>query len=95
MGQTSRYGSTSEARDEQLFLKGWLPDILPESATGIVVTTYVDIGWCEGEFNLPASDMTKFLGRLTASPRPFKYDAWKDDIARFAKEKRRVCTATP
>lgn len=88
--QTSRYSSTSEARSRQLFEKGWLPDILPESASGIVVTTYVDIGWCKGEFRIPSAEIDGFIASMTANPMPFEYDAWKDDLAGLAEEHRPV-----
>ena len=47
---TSRYETLAAARADQLFVHGWLPDLLPTSSHAIRVSTNVDLNISEGEF---------------------------------------------
>ena len=60
----SNYISYSEAKKEQLFARGWLPDIIPTSATKIITANNLDLNRSEGEFSFPPSATDAFLARL-------------------------------
>jgi hypothetical protein len=74
---TSNYATVKEARADQLFARGWLPDILPMSAHDIRVTNDVDINTSNGEFRFLASDYRAFASRLSlyASGRARDFDS--------------------
>jgi hypothetical protein len=74
------YSTVAEAREAQMFEKGWLPDVLPESAHSIRITTWVDVGRCRGRFDLPESDLAAFLESLTSERVRFRYDAWQEEL---------------
>src|SRR6476620_5555141 len=73
---TSNYATVEEARADQLFARGWLPDILPLSAHDIRVTNDVDVSTSNGEFRFFASDYRAFASRLSpyASRRAGDFD---------------------
>jgi len=61
---TSRYASLAEARADQVFERGWLPDILPLSATSIRTSNNLDLNISEGEFVYSRADNAKWLRHL-------------------------------
>ena len=61
---TSTYATLSEARADQLFERGWLPDILPASARDIRTTNDLDLNTSAGGFHLEPSDYYQFTARL-------------------------------
>jgi hypothetical protein len=61
---TSNYADLDEARADQLFERGWLPDILPASADDIRTTNDLDLNTSEGEFRFAAADYRAFASRL-------------------------------
>jgi hypothetical protein len=77
---TSHYANVADARENHLFEKGWLPDILPASAHDIVVKSEPDIGICTGEFGATPKDMVGFVSKLESTPRRFRYDKWSKEI---------------
>jgi hypothetical protein len=65
---TENYSTLEEARNDNIFLRGWLPDILPASAHSLRVSGDVDINTAEGEFLIPPPGidaMTEKLPRVT------------------------------
>ena len=60
----SHYTTYSEAKNEQLFARGWLPEILPTSATDITTANNLDLNRSEGEFLFPPAATGAFLARL-------------------------------
>ena len=47
---TSNYETMQDARNDRLFERGWLPDILPDSTTSIRTSNDLDINTSVGEF---------------------------------------------
>jgi hypothetical protein len=58
------YSTLKDARADQLFERGWLPDILPASAHDIRTTNDVDTNTSEGEFWFASADYQAFASRL-------------------------------
>ena len=77
---TSRYTSITEARADTLFDRGWLPDILPASATAIRTSNILDLNTSEGEFSFLPSDYFLFSSRV----QPYK--TIRTPFANFEKE---------
>lgn len=61
---TSKYRSLDEARSDQLFGRGWLPDILPPSAHSIRVSNNLNLNTSDGSFSFNASDFPMFATKL-------------------------------
>jgi len=87
---TFTYPTVAQAREAQMFDKGWLPNVLPESAHNIRITTWVDASRCRGRFQLPENDLTPFLESLTSERLRFRYDAWRDALEEFKETGREV-----
>ena len=68
---TSRYATLQEAREDNLFDRGWLPDILPDSAVAIRVSNDLDINTSEGEFTVPIDDFDVFTKQLSSVQKPY------------------------
>lgn len=71
---TSRYASIAAARADNLFDRGWLPDILPPSANAIRTSNDLDLNTSEGEFSFVPSDYSFLASRFqqsTAANTPF------------------------
>lgn len=62
---TTRYDTYSDAFADSLFARGWLPQIIPESAARIVTSNNLDINTSHGEFLLPPKEAGPFLERLS------------------------------
>jgi hypothetical protein len=60
----SHYTTYGEAKKEQLFARGWLPEIIPTSATDITTANNLDLNRSEGEFVFPPAATEAFLARL-------------------------------
>ena len=61
---TDRYATLREARADRLFMRGWLPDILPPSARKIRTSNDFDLNASEGEFRFASTDYRAFASRL-------------------------------
>lgn len=61
---TSHYKTYSEAEKDQLFGRGWLPDIIPHSSFNITTANTVDRNTSEGEFSFTPTDTDSFISRL-------------------------------
>ena len=70
---TSRYALLDDARNDALFDRGWLPDILPPSTHNIRVTNDLDANRSEGEFTFDPADFTAFAAQFESFYQPFEY----------------------
>lgn len=61
---TSHYKTYSEAAKDQLFGRGWLPDLVPSSSFNITTANTVDRNTSEGEFSFPLAETESFISRL-------------------------------
>lgn len=81
---TNRYDSLAEARAEQLFERGWLPDILPPSAYAIRTTNDLDHNTSNGEFSFSPSQGDRFYERLTpGAPDRTGSTDWSETVASY------------
>ena len=61
---STEYRTLSEARNDGLFERGWLPDILPLSTHAIHVANNLDLNTSEGSFRFSSDDFQGFRERL-------------------------------
>jgi hypothetical protein len=61
---TSTYLTRAEAEADKLFERGWLPSLIPSTATNIRVTTDLDLNTSEGSFSFQPSESATFTGIL-------------------------------
>ena len=83
----TNYDSIAEARNDRVFERGWLPDILPHSTTRIRVSNDLDLNVGEGEFSYAPSDAPRFHAQLRAKP-PDKvpFSDWDTFVRRHASD---------
>ena len=63
--QTSKtYKALSDAKEDGIFQRGWLPDILPLNTFSIHSKTDIDTNKSEGYFFIPENEMTTFKSIL-------------------------------
>ncbi len=60
----NEYADIAEAKQGQLFERGWLPNILPASTTQIVTRNDLDLNLSSGEFRMDPEDFSKFQAQL-------------------------------
>ncbi|EKA7349179.1 hypothetical protein OL320_004748 [Vibrio vulnificus] len=60
----SHYDNDQQAQADQLFERGWLPDVLPVSTTQIEVTNDLDNNTSQGSFVIAEKEMGQFLSQL-------------------------------
>jgi hypothetical protein len=72
------YATLSDARNDRLFERGWLPDILPASAREIRVISNIDTNRSEGEFSFDPADFTSFAAQLQSVDQSLQYSAGGD-----------------
>lgn len=83
---TTKYTSIQAARDDEVFDRGWLPDVLPTSARNILVSNNLDLNTSEGKFFFDANEADALKARLAIHeipPAPF--DDWKRDVEKKRK----------
>lgn len=61
---TTKYASVTAARKDELFGRGWLPDVLPPSARDIRVSNNLDLNTSEGEFSFDAKEAGALKAKL-------------------------------
>ncbi|MEZ9700222.1 hypothetical protein AB4455_18215 [Vibrio sp. 10N.261.46.E12] len=61
---SDEYSTYAQAKDERLFDRGWLPDILPEATVKIEVNNDLDANTSEGSFIINQSALSEFIGQL-------------------------------
>jgi hypothetical protein len=62
---TTHYVRLEEARADNLFARGWSPDILPESSRDITTNNDVSFNTSNGEFHFRESDFSAFVSQLS------------------------------
>lgn len=62
---TRRYATRSAAKEDALFEKGWLPEIIPSSSRQIIVSNDLDTNTSKGEFYFDRSELPSFLAMLS------------------------------
>lgn len=61
-----RYPTLQDARQDRLFERGWLPDILPASTNNITTINDLDLNTSKGQFFFAPSDFDQFAKYLKA-----------------------------
>lgn len=64
LDRSDHYSNVNEAREGRVFEKGWLPDILPESAYDLKVITTVESSAGRGRFRFDPNDYRAFSDNL-------------------------------
>ena len=69
------YSTYAQAKQERLFDRGWLPDILPKSTVKIEVNNDLDVNTSEGSFVISEPALSEFIGKLklTESTNQFQF----------------------
>ncbi|EOB3673719.1 hypothetical protein ACHELX_000519 [Vibrio vulnificus] len=60
----SHYDNYQQAQADQLFERGWLPDVLPVSTSQIEVANDLDNNTSQGSFVIAEKEMAQFLSQL-------------------------------
>ncbi|EHY9867602.1 hypothetical protein K9517_004508 [Vibrio vulnificus] len=60
----NHYDNYQQAKADQLFERGWLPDVLPVSTTQIEVANDLDNNTSQGSFLIAEKEMGQFLSQL-------------------------------
>ncbi len=60
----SHYDNYQQAQADQLFERGWLPDVLPVSTTQIEVANDLDNNTSQGSIVIAEKEMAQFLSQL-------------------------------
>ena len=75
------YATLAEARQDGLFDRGWLPDILPPSARDIRTNNNLDHNTSTGEFSFDPKDAPALIARLKPGALPaMKFADWNDIV---------------
>ena len=81
---SNNYATKAEASADSLFDKGWLPDLVPDSATNIHVENNLDLSISWGSFRFAPRDwalMERGANMQLASPAPF--EGWSNTQSEF------------
>ncbi|MEZ8714825.1 hypothetical protein AB6D81_02395 [Vibrio splendidus] len=72
---SDEYSTYAQAKQERLFDRGWLPDILPNSTVTIEVNNDLDANTSEGSFIINEPALSEFIGKLklTESTNQFQF----------------------
>ncbi len=85
------YATLAEARQDALFDRGWLPDILPRSARDIRTNNNLDQNTSTGEFSFDPNDAPALIARLMPGALPtMKFAEWNAIVAAQAADGRRA-----
>ena len=75
---SSNYDSLAAARADDIFTRGWLPDILPASTRNIRTDNNLDVNISTGSFEFSAKDSNLLYRSLAAgAPEASKFANWK------------------
>jgi hypothetical protein len=81
---SDNYATLADARADNLFERGWLPDILPESSIDIQTINNLDINTSAGKFQFKSSDGPGFFHRLTpGTPAESRFDSWSKTVEKY------------
>jgi hypothetical protein len=62
---TTRFATLADAKAQEAFARGWLPPILPDSATSIVERNNLDLNTGTGSFDFDSAKRSGYIKRLT------------------------------
>jgi hypothetical protein len=62
---TTRFSNLADAKSQRAFERGWLPPILPNSATSIVERNNLDLNTGTGSFDYDLAERSEYVKRLT------------------------------
>jgi hypothetical protein len=62
---TTRFATLADAKAQEAFARGWLPPILPDSATSIVERNDLDLNTGTGSFDDNSAERSGYIKRLT------------------------------
>ena len=62
---TTRFDTLADAKTKEAFVRGWVPPILPDSATSIVERNNLDLNTGTGSFNYDSTERSRYINRLT------------------------------
>jgi hypothetical protein len=80
---TSRYPNLEAARTDQLFERGWLPDILPSTTQEIETTNNLDLSTSEGRFSLKTNEWHALQSRLTSGAQQAPFEDWSATLSKM------------
>lgn len=61
----NNYRTYEEAKKDKLFIRGWLPDILPATTISIKTVNNLDLNFSNGGFTILREDMDEFKSKTT------------------------------
>ncbi|WP_114635404.1 hypothetical protein [Vibrio splendidus] len=64
---SDEYSTYAQAKEERLFDRGWLPDILPKSTSNIEVNNDLDANTSEGSFIINEPALSEFIAKLESN----------------------------
>jgi hypothetical protein len=77
----NNYATLADARNDGLFDRGRLPDVLPKSAVDIRTSNNLDLNYSVGEFSFAPTDSLKLFERLSSgAPKSSPFDSWDQTI---------------
>lgn len=59
------YATYEDAKADNLFNRGWLPEFIPKSSKNIIVKNNLDLNTSIGEFTIDPKDSKGFIAQLT------------------------------
>ena len=62
---TTRFDTLADAKTKEAFVRGWVPPILPDSATSIVERNNLDLNTGTGSFDYDLAERSEYVKRLT------------------------------
>ena len=65
---SSTYSTRAEAEADNLFDRGWLPEIVPPSSKSITMTNDLDLNTSNGQFKFDPADYSAFVAYLERTP---------------------------
>jgi len=78
------YATLEEAEADGLFARGWLPDLLPASATNIRTEINLDLNVSSGEFSFKSEDASVMPERLSEGlPSSSPLSGWDGTIREY------------
>jgi hypothetical protein len=62
---TTRFATLADAKAKEAFARGWLPPVLPDSATSIMERNNLDLNTGTGSFDYDLAERSEYVKRLT------------------------------
>lgn len=77
----SSYSSLQSAREDRLFERGWLPDILPPSSSKIATSSNLDLNTSQGSFELTPNEWSLLEAKLAPGSIGAPFADWSGTVA--------------